>query len=61
MSGCEDETNPGTIQFLLRMPNGKMVKLSSLPVEQMETGPSGSKDHEIPVIKVLTCSLYKII
>lgn len=51
--GCEDENSlGGTIQFLLRMPNGKMVKLSSLPVEQMDNSASGSKENDIPIIKV---------
>ncbi|XP_052123007.1 cyclic AMP-dependent transcription factor ATF-2 isoform X2 [Frankliniella occidentalis] len=52
VSGCEDESEHGTIQFLLRMPNGKMVQLSSLPVEQMDTANQSSKEKDIPIIKV---------
>lgn len=52
VSGCEDESEHGTIQFLLRMPNGKMVQLSTLPVEQMDTANQSSKEKDIPIIKV---------
>ncbi|KAK3923332.1 Cyclic AMP-dependent transcription factor ATF-2 [Frankliniella fusca] len=52
VSGCEDESEQGTIQFLLKLPNGKMVQLSSLPVEQMDTTNQSSKEKDIPIIKV---------
>lgn len=52
VSDINDEAALGQIQFLLRMPNGKMVQLSSLPVEQMDSVTRGTKENDIPIIKV---------
>lgn len=52
-SDAEKSSFGGTIQFLLRMPNGKMVQLSTHPVEQLDnTLPNSSKEKDIPLIKV---------